>query len=292
MSDLGAFGGTADPAAVQRAREKLGLTEKRNHARLIDVCFKSVPPRPLRMAKLNDVLTAEDLDAMSSMVERELLAGLEKERKGPEDDDVPSTGGRRRDPFPYDVCLMEATLEQRASHNLAVCLPRKGELVWYDGDASIRTIDDWGSRWRVASISGAARILDALDPTNLSSCPLMKPAMERTRLVDVVTDTTALEAAHGAVVANLNTPQRLAVATVLDPSFTEGFFAIQGPPGTGKSTVITAMIRVMGSGVLVAAPSNAAVANVAVKAYLTSKIGSGCSTSPSLARTATLRRTS
>jgi AAA domain len=268
MSDPGSARRT-DELAAERAREQLGLSK--HHARLMDVCFKYVPPRPLRTdRRLNDVLTVEDLEAMSSMVERELLAGLEKERNGPEDDLVPvSSGGRRPDPFPYDVCLMETTLEQRASHNLAVCVPHKGELVWYDGDASIRMIDEAGYRWRVASIAGAARILDALEPSNVDSCPLMRPAMERARIVDAVTDTTALEATHGTVVANLNVPQRRAVATVLDPSFTEGFFTVQGPPGTGKSTVIAAMIAVVGSGVLVAAPSNAAVANVAVKAYST-----------------------
>jgi AAA domain len=99
----------------------------------------------------------------------------------------------------------------------------------------------------------------------------MRSAMTRTELVDTVKDSTALEAAHGRLIENLNTPQRQAVATVFDPSFKTGFFAVQGPPGTVKSTVISTMIAVIGSGILVAAPSNAAVASVAVKSFLRSR---------------------
>jgi hypothetical protein len=73
---------------------------------------------------------------------------------------------------------------------------------------------------------------------------------------------------HGPLVANLNTPQRQAVATLISRSFYGGFLAIQGPPGTGKLTVLTAMIAVIGTGELDTGPSNSVVVNVAIKSYV------------------------
>ena len=46
--------------------------------------------------------------------------------------------------------------------------------------------------------------------------------------------------------------------------------SISGPPGTGKTHTINAMIEAIGGGVIVTAPSNAAVANVALKVYSSS----------------------
>lgn len=43
-----------------------------------------------------------------------------------------------------------------------------------------------------------------------------------------------------------------------------------GPPGTGKTHTITAMIQAVGEGIIVTAPSNAAVANVALKVHSSS----------------------
>lgn len=73
------------------------------------------------------------------------------------------------------------------------------------------------------------------------------------------------------MLTQLNPAQRQAVATLLDPAYTRGFLPLIGPPGTGKSSTLRAMVtafRERGE-LLVTAPSNAAVANLALKVWET-----------------------
>ena len=110
-------------------------------------------------------------------------------------------------------------------------------------------------------------------------------------------------------IQKLNESQQRALATMTNPQFKEGFFPIQGPPGTGKTSVLVAVsqhtfhrigknhaqcydfflsfihvvttlfshalgyqtIAAIGKDILVVAPSNAAIANVAVKVYETGR---------------------
>lgn len=266
-------------ATTKAAKKHLLPDCSHHHRRLMALCFGIVKPRRLKSSKMNDVLTLDDLGLLSLMVEREVLAGLKKDlnRPGPSAEQR-SKSPTGQDPHPYDLCLMKKLPEERGKHILAVSVPvkRKGkngdrELMWYDGTTTFWKLEERQCKWRVASLSGAERILRSLEREIVADYPLMRSAMTRTGLLATLKDTTALDAAHGRLVENLNTPQRQAVATVFDPSFKAGFFAVQGPPGTGKSTVISAMIAIIGSGVLVSAPSNAAVASVAVKSFLSSR---------------------
>ena len=65
--------------------------------------------------------------------------------------------------------------------------------------------------------------------------------MSRELLVNVIEDDAHADALlrsrlAGNILKRLNSSQRQAVATLLDPNFERGFLAVQGPPGTGKST--------------------------------------------------------
>jgi hypothetical protein len=94
----------------------------------------------------------------------------------------------------------------------------------------------------------------------------MLNAMQRENLVGVAD----MDQAKLDVIANtddMNASQKLAVATVANKCFDEGLFVIQGPPGCGKTTTMVGMISAVGAGVIVSAPSNAAVANVALKLH-------------------------
>jgi superfamily II DNA or RNA helicase len=67
----------------------------------------------------------------------------------------------------------------------------------------------------------------------------------------------------------MNPSQQQAVATVLDPSFHRGFFAVQGPPGCGKKACLVSMVLGLQQNILVVAPSHAAVADIALKLFET-----------------------
>ena len=75
---------------------------------------------------------------------------------------------------------------------------------------------------------------------------------------------------HIEVYKNLNIEQKKAVLTSLDNNFT----LIQGPPGTGKTTTAIAILTILAeteSRILVAAQSNKAVDNIAVRLYKSKK---------------------
>jgi hypothetical protein len=233
-----------------------------HHEILMHICFGNVKPDPTRIEPLNDYLDTNDLRRMIHMVKVEFASSLSKEMGGSED------AVTKTDPKPFDVFLMETTLD-RAKQHIAVCLPTKRrELLWYNGGEDLLPLDALTHKWRVASLSGPARVLEAL---SAPATPLTKMAMQRAPLVEAVEDYEILLAGFETIFKDMNESQQRAVATMVDPCFKQGFFAIQGPPGCGKTTTMVAMISVIGSGLLVVAPSNAAVANVALKLHSTGR---------------------
>jgi hypothetical protein len=240
----------------------LSRSFSRHHEILMHICFGNVKPDPTRIEPLNNSLDTNDLRRLTHMVKVEFATSLSKEMTGSED------AAAKTDPKPFDVFLMETTLDRPKQH-IAVCLPTKRrELLWYNGGEDLLSLDELTHKWRIASLSGAARVLEAL------SAPitrLTEMAMQRTTLVEAVEDCEGSLTGFETIVEHMNESQQRAVATMIDPRFNQGFFAIQGPPGCGKTTTMVAMISVIGSGVLVLAPSNAAVANIALKLYSTGR---------------------
>jgi hypothetical protein len=160
-----------------------GFTE--HHEELMGICFGNSNAKPRDVEKLNDqTLDHRDLARMIHMVKVEFAASLDKEMKGLGGENaIQHQGGAgkvEKDSVPhvYDVFLMETTLEhrlERREHRLAVCFPErkkneggKNKLIWFNG-RDVWPIDPPTHKWRVASLSGAARILEALhNPTNLT----------------------------------------------------------------------------------------------------------------------------
>ena len=142
-----------------------------HHQELLDICFGIYSPDPGQVEQLSsERLKLQDLDHMIHMVKVEFASSLEKEMKGPGGEDVTLALGSEtlnQEPCPYDVFLMETTLERR-ENRLAVCIPRKDDLVWFNGDRAW-PLDPPTHKWRVASLSGPARVLQALhNPTELT----------------------------------------------------------------------------------------------------------------------------
>lgn len=207
--------------AVAECRNKFGRSLNAYQKLLLDVCFgrKKVPAS---VEPLNSYVTASDLRKMHTMVLMEFIASIEKERTGTED--AKKTG----EPHPFDIFLIEAAPES-ADCRMAVCLPFKENLVWYDGTARIWPLGALRHKWRVASLAGPARILEALE----TDSQLKQWAMAREMCVSAETRIKETEETHPMAFKGLNESQKQAVATVASPNFTNGFFAVQGPPGCG-----------------------------------------------------------
>jgi hypothetical protein len=129
---------------------------------------------------------------------------------------------------------METTMD-RSDLRLAVCMPTKAnDLVWYNGLDQVWDMDPPHHKWRVASLSGTARIMAALCE-NPDNHPLMSAAMKRELIVDAVEEEDDDDEGNSDVdvtaIQHLNESQRRAVRTVVSPTFDMGFFVIQGPPG-------------------------------------------------------------
>ena len=152
-----------------------------HHQELLDICFGIYSPDPGQVEQLsNERLKLQDLDRMIHMVKVEFASSLEKEMKGPGGEDVTSALGSLtmdQEPRPFDVFLMETTLERR-ENRLAVCMPRKDGLVWFNGDR-VWQLDPPTHKWRVASLSGPARVLQALhNPTDLTLMAMRAEAVK------------------------------------------------------------------------------------------------------------------
>lgn len=198
------------------------------HCILLDICLKKTKIEPVDNTVNYDALTHGDLHKLANMAQVELLAGMEKCLEGSEE------SSESPEPHPFDIFLMTETMRSvmnkstSRSKPLSLCLPDRGQLKWYDGLLHLTSLTEQEPKWRVASLSGAARILSALlKPVG----GLKDLAMKREGLVQAVTITVQDE---DMVLGKLNYSQRQAVATLLSPTFRYGFFAIQGPPGCGS----------------------------------------------------------
>lgn len=241
-----------------------------HHEILLKISFGVVKPDSSLIAQLStNEVTTSGLQQMYHTVQVEFKSSLDNEMIGSDE-----TRPTPPDPNPYDVFLMETTIDRPTKH-IAVCVRKRRELAWYNGSDILISISALFRKWRVASLSGPARVLQHLaKPPNY----LTSMAMRRSMIMDTVEDVDlSLESRPSDHDVQRKTPlnesQRKALATVVSPEFQQGFFAIQGPPGCGKTSVLVAMIIAIGDGILVVAPSNAAVANVARKVFETGRFG-------------------
>ena len=270
------FGYGVEEDSVQACRSRHFRSDfTRFHERLVDiVCGRHVPDESALKPEIlsnGSIMTRAGLKQLALMIELEFLESLQREVNGTED----AAASNKSEPHPYDVWLTETTIDNR-NRRLAICMPnRSNDLCWYDGFHDVWNIDPPCHKWRVASLSGPARTLAALADAAYNDT-LMEHAMNRDLIVDVLEDDDyADDLLRGRLsedlLSRLNSSQRQAVATLFDPAFARGFLAIQGPPGTGKSSALVAMIVAYKEegGLLVLAPSNAAVANIAMKAWMT-----------------------
>lgn len=113
---------------------------------------------------------------------------------------------------------------------------------------------------RVASMSGTLRTLESL-LAKPAAGSLMEQAMKR-NIVQVTPNTEMIDMNLGNI-NYLNKSQLQVVKTVL--KMKSGIICVQGPPGCGKSSTLVEIVSAIGGGIIVTAPSNAAVANVALK---------------------------
>ena len=262
------------------------------HGHLLDLCFmemdttgggrktKKSRKAPV-LEKGGNILTLKDLVSLTEMVEMEFIASLRQQLYG-------QTMWHTSDPHPFDVYLIRATRrntkrneERRPSkaRRIAVCMPSKKGLMWWDGQKGhgCWPIHPPCHVRRISSLSGSARILEALHKAQgifmSDSCSLVSAGMDR-RLIFQVDPFDSLPAPCKKR-ANLNNAQQQAVDAL--STFESGFFCIQGPPGCGKTTSMVQMILAAKeqNSVIVVAPSNAAVANVALKLYETGLVPFG-----------------
>jgi hypothetical protein len=197
------------------------------HCTLLDICLERTKPGAVCDGVNHDCLSHHDLRQLSNMVKVELLAGMGKSMDGTEE------ASENEEPHPFDIFLMKQTMVSvmklsRPRRLLSLCLPAGRKLLWYDGFVDVTQLEKEDPKRRVASLSGAARVVTALDDE--PSTGLKGLAMRRQGLVKAVSIDPGADAEKG----NLNYSQRQAVATIVSPTFRRGFFAIQGPPGCGS----------------------------------------------------------
>jgi hypothetical protein len=238
---------------------------------LLDIVFrKKNPPLKKNLPRLDyekGFVTEADLALLAAMVEIEFASSMEKEISS----DSERLASHIPEPLPYDVWVMEPSL-CRQNLTIAVCVPTKnGALMWLYENGTLYRIHSCSRTYKIASLSGVARVLQALRSSNVP--PLMLDAMNRTSLKTPPqnTEPSRLEGnAEGVADSRLNPSQQRAVNFLEHKNFTEGLFAIQGPPGCGKTSTMVGMIekiRTLQEKMIVSAPSNAAVANIVLKLF-------------------------
>ena len=243
---------------------RFSLKNKPYHQELVNLAFGKWKVDKIKgYQKLDsEMVDAHALALMSRLIKREFYTSLQKEL----DCDTKKDGGTL-DPHPWDVFSIEPT-RKNGKITMAVCVAtkKKGDLKWFDENEQLWGIEQLKAQKKLSSLSGTARVLENLA---LKDCPpdLMKDAMLRTNLFSIKT----LEH-HINPIETLNTSQNEAVSAIKKgQKFKSGFLVIQGPPGTGKSTTTVSMICATDGKVVVSAPSNAAVASLALKLFETGK---------------------
>jgi hypothetical protein len=216
-----------------------------HHESLVFIVFGALVVDKNQLVTLNEErICQRDIDMMSLMVKIEFESSLQKEMEGSD-----ALFHAKSEPKPYEIFLVERTLEQSSSpYRVSICFPMKkstnhhenynasNELVWYNGGQDLIPLDDLNYKWRIGSLAGPARILENL---HAGSCQLTEWFMNRTGIIspimdqfDVVIDQLDIPYDMKQNIMSMNTSQRQAVATVADMTyFRDGFFAIHGPPG-------------------------------------------------------------
>lgn len=206
--------------------------------RLLDICLGCAAPSNLRPVN-HDMLSMDDLDNLTAMVETEMVAGVQACLDSPHDN------AEKSDPKPFDLFLIKTRLEHIVSKRMyALCIPMNGKgLHWYDGFTEVLKLEDLEWDRRVGSLSGSARVLVALK----GSSNMKAMAMRREGLINPLNfeSIMKLDRKFQPFINNMNESQQIAVATVVHPSFDEGFFAIQGPPGCGSTSFMITIIIVL-----------------------------------------------
>jgi len=250
----------ASSSSYQAAKE-FGLAQSFTsfHGRLLDLCLAEMlspvadsgNEKAPQLEEQGSILTRKDLSSLGKMVEMEFIASLRQELQGSETSD-------QADPHVFDIFLMKDILsnhsngKQRYARPIAVCVPFKKELLWWNGLAKA----DGGNLWdfkpashmrRLASLSGSARVLQALDLARTlaarESDNLVKWAMNRHGIFVVennkreeisafVTESSKPASVNQTRSDLLNHSQQEVVNAIA--AFRSGFMCIQGPPGTGK----------------------------------------------------------
>ena len=300
MSDRSAAAESPSYEAALKFRITQSFTKQ--HGRLLDLCLAvtarspRLHPKPAPLPHLSpDVLTLPDLDTLQKMVEQEFVASFQQELQNQNDD------SENNEPRVFDVYLMKSTLDRASQHGrrpIALCVPDRKRLRWWNG-LGMEDGEQRGMLWdlvppshvrRLTNLAGSARILKALSTARSILAPpndgvdksLVEWAMKRQGIFVIPQAESAplmpCEESSSSFSALLNPSQQAAVNAVAN-HFTQGFLCIQGPPGTGKTTTMVEMIRAAiakyGGGVVVTAPSNAAVANIALKLYSTGTVPFG-----------------
>ncbi len=232
-------------AAHARGHPPISPGFSRYHAKLLDICFGLYHPDTVRIQPVPaDYLSHQDLENLAFMVLVEFAASVEKERLGTQEESQV-----RAEPKPYDVFVMKTSFGYRAS-NISVVLPMKGgQLQWWNGQGNFASLDSDEHLYRIASLSGTARVLECLHRAmNAAAGSLSVCAMRRESLFDsdkITTTTTsspiesfltnvdrlvvgAQSPVDPSILEPLNESQQEAVLTCASTKFQDGFFAIQG----------------------------------------------------------------
>ena len=265
-------------------RKNLPRSFSDEHEDLLRIVFDVDRPSEYQVRMLPD--SVADIRQMELMVKVEFAEALKKETK--------KDNRSGDDPKPYDVFVVSATMECPTNH-LAVYLPTNipkrnadgsradgTQLLWYRGGDTLLNKSEIDPLWRVASLSGPVRVLQALatEPNRITNLARRRTGLQSltehadeiltTRLASLRECSWELEKVE-ALLARSNESQKSVIATAIDPDWKEGFCVVQGPPGCGKTTTIVTTIAMLprDKQVLVTAPSNAAVANIALKLFAT-----------------------
>lgn len=273
--------------AIKKALSRIAKSFSPIHRRLLNLAIGKCTIRLDHTVKLpsRGPLSPLHMRSMAAMAEMEFLESLKKELNHPEEKDASN-------PLPFDIYLMEPSLYRSGDDlrgQIALCVPMRKikeepaqGMMWYDGQGNLWGLDQTSHIRKISSLSGTVRVIEALiHPVT----PLMQHAMMREMILD---SGDVSDAADSEILAELNPSQREAVASIGSEDFHNGFFCVlgkqllrsthmisihtnivlfSGPPGTGKTHTITSMLKSLGRGIIVTAPSNAAVANLALKAH-------------------------
>ena len=270
------------------------LSISRYDIQLMDIVFEKVKIEIKSTDEINhDNIRIVDLELMQRLAKAEFQASLEKEFDLKENLHIKDTKVN-----PYDVWTIRRSILS-PNVDVAVAIPVKKSkklfLLWLDAEDKVWEVNKLSHECKIGSLSGVSRILEALD--KIPPLPLMREAMNRKSIFDChdhihlsKTPNTFFERitsnrdvfqqfneednnSQEEYLNYLNDSQRHAVQSLHSSNFEKGFFVMQGPPGTGKTSTLVQMILSSSATMIVTAPSNAAVANIALKLIETKRIG-------------------